>query len=146
MGLLIESRVDPLTERRRPDAALNNRRRVSSQLAALDGLFAFSRRAARPDRGGHRRGPAAPASRTAARSISAARTTTRPTPPRTIQDPPCGYRLDAAQYAEVEDELALHGVGSRPDGAVPSYRCASRCASSSRCCSTARAAYHLDVG
>ena len=42
VGLLIESRVDPLTDEEKSDEALNNRRRVNSQLAALKGLFGFT--------------------------------------------------------------------------------------------------------
>ncbi|MFI1677751.1 M14 family metallocarboxypeptidase [Streptomyces sp. NPDC020607] len=108
-GLLIESRVDPLTDAEKKDEALNNRRRVSSQRSALGGLLDFTaeRRgkleaatgAARAegflDRGpvyigGADNDPAEPA--------------------EIIQDPPCGYRLDAAQYRDIKDELALHGV------------------------------------
>jgi hypothetical protein len=109
VGLLIESRVDPLTEAEKADQALNNRRRVHSQLAALGGLFDFT-----DDRRGR---------------IEAATGLARLTgyadtgpvyvggadndPPETtevIQDPPCGYRLTDEQYAQVKDELALHGV------------------------------------
>ncbi|MFH8293911.1 M14 family metallocarboxypeptidase [Streptomyces sp. NPDC018059] len=108
-GLLIESRVDPVTEAEKKDEALNNRRRVQSQVSALDGLFDYSdERRARLERatgaaraegyrdhgpvylGGADNDPAEPS--------------------EVIQDPPCGYRLDAAQYADIKDELALHGV------------------------------------
>ncbi|MEU0458915.1 M14 family metallocarboxypeptidase [Streptomyces sp. NPDC006129] len=114
VGLLIESRVDPLTDAEKADEALNNRRRVSSQLAALKGLFGYA---------DERRG-----------KIEAATDRTRltgyaatgpvyvggadndpPEPAETITNPPCGYRLTAAQYAEVGDELALHGVRVRKD-------------------------------
>ncbi|WP_328907013.1 M14 family metallocarboxypeptidase [Streptomyces sp. NBC_00234] len=115
VGLLIESRVDALSEAEKADPALNQRRRVESQHAALGGLFTFddeqrgrieaatavSRLAGFADRGpvylgGADNDPAEPG--------------------EVIQDPPCGYRLTAAQYADVGDELALHGVTSRPDG------------------------------
>ncbi|MBM7167820.1 M14 family metallocarboxypeptidase [Streptomyces sp. G44] len=108
-GLLIESRVDAVTEAEKKDEALNNRRRVSSQLSALEGLLDYSdERRARLERatdaaraegyrdhgpvylGGADNDPAEPS--------------------EVIQDPPCGYRLDAAQYADIKDELALHGV------------------------------------
>lgn len=115
VGLLIESRVDALSDAEKADQALNQRRRVESQQAALDGLFTFdaeqrgrieaattaSRLAGFADRGPVHLGGADndPAE-----------------PEEIIQDPPCGYRLTAVQYAEVADELALHGVTSRRDG------------------------------
>lgn len=114
-GLLIESRVDALSDAEKADPALNQRRRVHSQRTALGGLFDFtdeqrvrlraatalSRLTGLADRGpvylgGADNDPAEPA--------------------EILADPPCGYRLDAAQYAEVKDELALHGVRSRSDG------------------------------
>ncbi|MFH8489077.1 M14 family metallocarboxypeptidase [Streptomyces longisporoflavus] len=115
-GLLIESRVDPLTEAEQKDEALNNRRRVKSQLSALDGLFAYAN---------ERRGPLEAAT-SAARAegfrdrgpVYVGGADNDPAEPsEVIQDPPCGYRLDAAQYGDVKDELALHGVKVRRDGA-----------------------------
>ncbi|MFH8607136.1 M14 family metallocarboxypeptidase [Streptomyces sp. NPDC018029] len=108
-GLLIESRVDPLTDAEKKDEALNNRRRVTSQLSALGGLFDYTderRRqleaatgAARAE--GYRdRGP-----------VYVGGADNDPAEPsETIQNPPCGYRLTAAQYGDIKDELALHGV------------------------------------
>lgn len=113
-GLLIESRVDPLTDAEQADPALNNRRRVDSQLAALGGLFTFT---------GERRQQVETAT-------SAARLAgyldTGPVylggadndpaePAEVIQDPPCGYRLTADQYTDLSDELALHGVRVRQE-------------------------------
>ncbi|MGI5404209.1 M14 family metallopeptidase [Streptomyces sp. CA-135486] len=115
LGLLIESRVDPLTDEEKADPALNNRRRVDSQLTALDGLLAFT---------DERRGRIEAAT-TAARlagfkdrgPVYLGGADNEPaTAEQTLEDPPCGYRLDAAQYGDVKDELALHGVRSRPDG------------------------------
>ncbi|MFI7235402.1 M14 family metallocarboxypeptidase [Streptomyces cyaneofuscatus] len=116
VGLLIESRIDALSEAEKDDPALNHRRRVHSQRTALGGLFAFteeqrariraatglSRVSGYADRGpvylgGADNDPAEPG--------------------EILADPPCGYRLDAAQYAGVKDELALHGVRSHRDGA-----------------------------
>ncbi|MGH4028574.1 M14 family metallopeptidase [Actinomycetota bacterium Odt1-20B] len=114
-GLLIESRVDPKTEAEKNDPALNNRRRVDSQLAALGGLVGYTD--ARRDRlerattaarlaGFRDRGP-----------VYLGGADNDPAEPAEIlQDPPCGYRLDAAQYADVKDELALHGVTVRHRG------------------------------
>ncbi|MFD4528205.1 M14 family metallocarboxypeptidase [Streptomyces sp. NPDC058470] len=114
-GLLIESRVDPLTDAEQADPALSHRRRVDSQLAALGGLFTFT---------GERR-------EQVERATSAARLTgyldTGPVylggadndpaePSEVIQDPPCGYRLTADQYTELRDELSLHGVRVQREG------------------------------
>ncbi|MEE1754078.1 M14 family metallopeptidase [Streptomyces sp. SP18CS02] len=145
VGLLAETRVDPLTDDERRDPALNNRRRVDTQLAALDGTMRYvderrgritaattaARLAGFADRGPvHLKGadndPAGPGG--------------------TIEDPPCGYRLDSAQYAEVKDELALHGVTAWAgrDGAFVPLR-QSRRALVPLLLDT-RAAYHLTGG
>jgi hypothetical protein len=115
LGLLIESRVDPMTDAEKADESLNNRRRVTSQLDSLQGLFSFT--------DAHR---AKIVTATAAARLAGLRDSgpvyvgggdNEPaTPEQTIQNPPCGYRLDAAQFADVKDELALHGVHALPLG------------------------------
>ncbi|WP_405997432.1 M14 family metallocarboxypeptidase [Streptomyces sp. NBC_00829] len=115
VGLLIESRVDPKTDEEKADPALNNRRRVDSQLDALGGLLAFA---------GERRGrieAVTSAARLAGFSdrgpVYLGGADNDPAKPEQIlADPPCGYRLDSAQYADVGDELALHGVAVKSDG------------------------------
>ncbi|UQA97662.1 M14 family metallopeptidase [Streptomyces halobius] len=115
VGLLVETRVDPLTDAEKADPALNNRRRVHSQQAALDGALAFldehrhrveaattwARLAGFADRGPVYLGGADndPASEE-----------------QTLADPPCAYRLDAAQLARTKGALALHGVSWKRDG------------------------------
>lgn len=115
VGLLVESRADALSGAERADPAVGQRRRVRSQRAALTALFAYadeerariraatarSRAAGLADRG--------PVFLGGADNEAAA-------PDEILADPPCGYRLTAARYAGVLDELALHGVTSRPDG------------------------------
>ncbi len=109
IGLLIESRVEPLTD---VEEAVNNRRRVTSQLAALKGLFGFA---------DGRRSEVEAATDTARRAGYAdtgpvhvgGADNDPPEPAEVIQDPPCGYRLTAGQYAQVLDELALHGVRTK---------------------------------
>ncbi|KMS75111.1 carboxypeptidase [Streptomyces viridochromogenes] len=112
VGLLIESRVDPLTDEEKADESLNNRRRVYSQLAALDGLFDFAdvRRGQVESATGRARlagfddsGPV----------YVGGADNDQPEPAEVIQDPPCGYRLTTDQYRQVKDELALHGVKSK---------------------------------
>ncbi|MFE7773600.1 M14 family metallocarboxypeptidase [Streptomyces sp. NPDC057445] len=113
VGLLVETRADPLTDAEKQDPALNNRRRVRAQLAALDGAYDYV---------GERRGrieSATGAARLAGFAdrgpVYLAGADNAPaTPGETLEDPPCGYRLSAAQYADVKDELMLHGVVSRP--------------------------------
>ncbi|MET7733378.1 M14 family metallocarboxypeptidase [Streptomyces sp. NPDC005402] len=107
IGLLIESRVEPLTD---TDEAGNNRRRVDSQLVALKGLFRFA---------DERRGQVEKATTEARHRLSTGPVflggadNDPPEPAEVIQDPPCGYRLTHAQYTQVKDELALHGVRTK---------------------------------
>ncbi|CAL9373525.1 M14 family metallocarboxypeptidase [Streptomyces sp. Tu 3180] len=115
VGLLIESRVDPLTEAERSDEALNNRRRVRSQLAALDGLIRFAGERRKEVEAATAGARAAGYSDTGPVHLGGA-DNDPPEPSEVIADPPCGYRLTAGQYADAGDELALHGVRVRPDG------------------------------
>ncbi|KUH35208.1 MULTISPECIES: M14 family metallocarboxypeptidase [Streptomyces] len=115
VGLLVETRVEPLTPPGGDDPAPDNRRRVDSQLAALEGAFAHVTQ---------RRARIAAATATARVAGYADRgpvllggaDNDPPEPSEVLADPPCAYRLDAAQYAEWGDELALHGIRSVPDG------------------------------
>ncbi|MFH8404196.1 M14 family metallopeptidase [Streptomyces sp. NPDC018019] len=115
VGLLVETRVDALTDAEKADPALNNRRRVTSQRAGLKGLFDFA---------GERRARIEPATARARLAGYADRgpvylggaDNEPPAAGEILRDPPCAYRLDARQYAEVGDELALHGVSLRRTG------------------------------
>ncbi|MEY9996030.1 hypothetical protein ABIE67_008062 [Streptomyces sp. V4I8] len=112
VGLLIESRVDPLTDEEKADESLNNRRRVYSQLAALDGLFDFTEVRRGQVESATGRARLAGFADTGPVYVGGA-DNDQPEPAEVIQDPPCGYRLTTDQYRQVKDELALHGVKSK---------------------------------
>ncbi|WP_306316619.1 MULTISPECIES: M14 family metallocarboxypeptidase [unclassified Streptomyces] len=145
VGLLIESRVDPGTPAEEDDPALVNQRRRDSQLAALGGLFRYT----------SERLGAIEAATTAARAkgfadsgpIYVGGVDNDPAEAaEVIKDPPCGYRLSEAQYAEVKDELALHGITVRKsgDGAYVPLRQSERALVALLL--DARATYHLTEG
>ncbi|MGC9495552.1 M14 family metallopeptidase [Streptomyces sp. WG7] len=120
VGLLIESRVDALTDAEREDEALNNRRRVKSQLAALDGMFRYAdQRRGRVEAATAAARRSGPADSGAVYLGGADNDPAEPT--EVIEDPPCGYRLTPAQYRDLKDELALHGVRARQDGEKGAY-------------------------
>lgn len=115
IGLLVESRADALSEAEQTDPAQGQRRRVRSQRASLDALFAYAGEE-------HDRIRAATARSRAAGSADrgpvylGGADNDPPERAEILAEPPCGYRLTADRYAGVRDELALHGVTSRPDG------------------------------
>ncbi|WP_282695878.1 M14 family metallocarboxypeptidase [Streptomyces sp. CC208A] len=119
-ALLTESRENPLGEAEERDPALGRQRRVATHLTALKSAFAYV---------SERRGPLAAATSAARLTGLADRGPVYlggadddpPGPDETITDPPCGYRLDPAQYAEVGDELALHGVTVSPEPGGGAY-------------------------
>lgn len=98
MGLLVETNVDNTP-----------RFRVDSQLQALNGTLKFA---------SERKGPIerANALSRAVRSgpvYFGGADNQPPSPDQVDANPPCGYALTAAQYTEIRDELALHGVKSQ---------------------------------
>ena len=105
VGLLIESRVDNLTG---VPAPVNNRRRVDSQLSALDGLFTFA-----GERGRTVDAATADARRTGLHDTGpvylGGADNDPPEPAETLSDPPCGYRLTGEQYTEIKLPLAPKG-------------------------------------
>ncbi|MYS35823.1 zinc carboxypeptidase [Streptomyces sp. KhCrAH-43] len=115
VALLVESRTDALSAEERADPALNDRRRVASQLVALKALFRYAdeRRAGIAAATAHSR---AAGSDDAGPVVLGGADDEAPAPGDTLTDPPCGYRLTKEQFARVRDELALHAVTSRPDG------------------------------
>ncbi|MFE3068353.1 M14 family metallocarboxypeptidase [Streptomyces sp. NPDC059247] len=145
VGLLVETRVDAFDEDEQHDPSLNHRRRVATQRAALEGAFAYVK---------ERNVPLAVAT-TAARGAGFAdrgpvylggADNDPAEPDEILADPPCGYRLDAAQYARVGDELALHGVTVRPEGAGAFVPLRQSRRALIPLLLDARAAYHLVAG
>ncbi|MFE9817657.1 M14 family metallocarboxypeptidase [Streptomyces sp. NBC_00236] len=115
VGLLVESRADALSGAERADPAVGQRRRVRSQRAALTALFAYADEERDRIRAATARSRAAGFADRGPVFLGGADNEAAE-PGEILADPPCGYRLTAARYAEVRDELALHGVTSRPDG------------------------------
>ncbi|GAA3388475.1 M14 family metallocarboxypeptidase [Streptomyces roseoviridis] len=115
VGLLVETREDALDPAEQKDPSLSHRRRVATQLAALQGAFAYldehrGRLVAATARARHAgfadQGP-----------VFLGGADNDPAEPSEIlQDPPCAYWLTGAQYADTGDELDLHGIVVRRDG------------------------------
>ncbi|GAA3486745.1 M14 family metallocarboxypeptidase [Streptomyces cremeus] len=122
-GLLIESRVDALTEAEQQDQAANKRRRVTSHAVSLDGALRYA---------AERRTPLALATARARLAGFADRGPVHlggadndpAEPAEVLADPPPCYRLTKAQITDVRDELTLHGVTFRTtrDGAYVPLR------------------------
>lgn len=113
VSLLAETRTDPLTQEEQRDPALNNRRRVDSHLASLEGTKRML---------DERRGRIEAAT-TLARLRGLANTgpvylggadNEPPEPERVLDPAPCGYRLTADQFDRLAGTLETHGVHSRP--------------------------------
>ncbi|MFD3517124.1 M14 family metallocarboxypeptidase [Streptomyces sp. NPDC058657] len=109
VGLLIESRVDALSEAEKKDRALNQRRRVASHSASLGGALAYAdERRGSVERATTRARLAGFADRGPVYLGGADNDPAEPS--EVLADPPCGYRLTGEQLADVRDELSLHGV------------------------------------
>lgn len=135
VGLLIESRVDPLTEAEKADEALNNRRRVISQLDALRGLFRYAdqrrdRLAAATDRArlaGH--------AATGPVYVGGA-DNDPPDQADIIENPPCGYRLTAPSTPRWATNSQCTGCACAGTPRACSSPCGNPCGHWCRCCST----------
>lgn len=113
VGLLLETRITPLSEDERDDPARGRTRRVRSQRTALDAVLAFA-----DERRGTLRAATAAARRAGIADTGpvylAGADNEEPGEDEVIEDPPCAYMLDRLEYIEVGDQLALHGLVVRP--------------------------------
>jgi len=119
MGILVEANSDPTTRRERADESVLNRRRVLTQKLAVGATL---------DMLVEQRGQIASATERAPRRAAAEGSAgdqpfyfggadnMLPTPEQVTIEPPCGYRLTAAQYEQVDRTLALHGIDVRRAG------------------------------
>ncbi|MCP2256708.1 Zinc carboxypeptidase [Streptoalloteichus tenebrarius] len=113
VGMLLETKVNARDAAEQADPALNARRRVDSQLAAVRGTLrmAEERRAAIALATGLSRATAV-ANRG---PVFFGGADNEPPAPTDVEStPPCGYRLTREQVAQVGDELDLHGVLTVP--------------------------------
>ncbi|APU17088.1 MULTISPECIES: M14 family metallocarboxypeptidase [Actinoalloteichus] len=111
VGILVETRTTALTEEELADPAVNNRRRVDSQLAGLAGAFDMLRE--RGARISLTTGAARAAGYLNHRPIYfGGADNEEPAPDDVVTERICGYRLTAEQFTEVESTLATHGVRS----------------------------------
>ncbi|MFJ5992292.1 M14 family zinc carboxypeptidase [Lentzea sp. NPDC092896] len=98
MGLLVETNVDNTPAYR-----------VQSHLLALDGTQSF----VRVNRSGIEAANAASRAVRTGPIYFGGADNQAPDPSDVVTTPPCGYVLTGAQYRDVQDELALHGITSQ---------------------------------
>ncbi|WP_439664215.1 M14 family zinc carboxypeptidase [Lentzea sp. HUAS TT2] len=98
MGLLVETNVDGTPAYR-----------VESHLLALDGTQSF----VHANRSGIEAANAASRAVRSGPIYFGGADNQAPDPSDVVTTPPCGYVLTGAQYREVQDELALHGIKSQ---------------------------------
>ncbi|MEU3647126.1 M14 family zinc carboxypeptidase [Lentzea sp. NPDC034063] len=98
MGLLVETNVDNTPAYR-----------VQSHLLALDGTQSF----VRENRSGVEAANAASRAVRTGPIYFGGADNQAPDPSDVVTTPPCGYVLTGAQYRDVQDELALHGITSQ---------------------------------
>ena len=113
VGVLAESRIEPLSEAEKSDPASNRLRRVRTHLAAVKGTMRMI--GERRDRVESATTAAGSSGWTSSGPIYLPGADNEPpAPEEVLQDPPCGYALSAEQFETWRDELRLHGVLSFP--------------------------------
>ncbi|MER5390338.1 M14 family metallocarboxypeptidase [Saccharopolyspora sp. NPDC002686] len=111
LGLLVETRVDPLTDEEKADPAVNNRRRVDSHRTGVAATLRMM---------SERRAEIATATATARQAGLLGQGpiyfdgADNEAPSQVDENPPCAYGLTADQFGAVRDKLDLHGVRSTP--------------------------------
>ncbi|MCE7011901.1 M14 family metallocarboxypeptidase [Kibdelosporangium philippinense] len=112
LGLLVETNTDPNPGEDVPAAA---RRRVASHLYGVSGtLKLVQQRRVQLETATSVSRSTAPSSRDPI--FFGGADNQAPPAGKVEPNPPCGYRLTSAQYAQVAEKLALHGVDSRRSG------------------------------
>ncbi len=121
VGILVEANNDPTTPQEEADESALNKRRVVTHSIAVGASFDMFRKQHRQIEAATESSPARATAEGAAGDkpfYFGGGDNELPPSNQVTVDPPCGYRLTAAQYGQIQTALDLHGIAVQQSGAT----------------------------